>query len=592
MNEAYCRYFGKDRETFLGKSFFELIPEEDRALVRRNLAEMAKTGRSKTYEHRVISKDGEERWQQWSDRPIYDVKGAISEFQSVGRDITDRKRTEESLSQSETKLRLLIDAMPALITYVDRDLRYQINSKLYEDLFGVPRDTIEGHPVEALLGSTQFQLLAPYAERALRGERVRHEVELTIGGVKRDLERTLIPHFGEDGETLGFFVLAIDISERKIAERKLRLAKEEAESADAAKTRFLAAASHDLRQPLHAMRLLVRALERETEPPRRRKLLSDINLGVQSMGSMLNALLDVSQVDSGRLVPSSGAFRIDHLLEPIAARVLTQAEDEGLTFHWVSCGLMVTSDPALLGRIIDNFLDNALRHTHAGKILLGCRRRGSRLRIEIWDTGVGIPDDKTEMIFEEYYQLGNPARDRSKGLGLGLALVERLARLLDCPIEVRSELGKGSLFAVEVPIADAKDGALKEVQPLAVAESPPGRRVLLVEDDRLALEATTHLLELWGYQVRTALDGRAAMDILNGRAELFDFVLADYRLPRDETGIQVIARVRSALGHDIPGLVITGDVSRAIVEDAEREHCGVIHKPIDPTILQSFLSGR
>ena len=262
--------------------------------------------------------------------------------------------------------------------------------------------------------------------------------------------RRILPYHTHDDRVEGVVITFTDITERKRTARALEAAMQRAELATAAKSRFLAAASHDLRQPLQTLELIQGLLAKKAQGETTQELVAMLKPTLSAMSGMLNTLLDMDQIDTGTIKVEIRDFRINDLLGRLRDEFTYHADARGLTFHVVSCGLSVRSDPRLLERIVRNLLSNALKYTERGKILLGCRRRGGALSIEVWDTGVGIPDEELLKIFEEYHQIDNPARERALGLGLGLAVVQRLGKSLGHRIRVHSRVGKGSVFSIEV----------------------------------------------------------------------------------------------------------------------------------------------
>lgn len=515
---------------------------------------------------------------------------AYRRLQDSRREVVRRQEIEGDLIESQALTRQVIDAVPALVAYIDRDLCYQLNNRRYEAWYGLSREAIRGQAVASIMHPTSFEAVRPLMERALRGETVESVDQLrNWGGEERFAQINYLPRIDEDGVVHGFFVHVMDVTARKRAEIALQVAKEEAEAANAAKSRFLAAASHDLRQPLHAVRLLVEAMKMERDRERQIEILGNVRAGIESMGGMLNALLDVSEIESGAIKPQHQDIELAPILENLAARAASRSEAGGLTFRFVPCSGRVHSDPKLLERIVENFLDNALRYTHEGRILLGCRRRGDRLRIEVWDSGIGIPGDALKLIFEEYYQLDNPSRDRTKGLGLGLALVKRLANLLGHEIDVRSMPGKGSLFAVDLPLASAAAETPEAASDSGKIRDIAGQRILLVEDDENVAEAARQLLLYWGLEVHVATTGDAALVLIRDRLVYPNLVIADYRLPQGESGLDLVQRIRDMLDDPLPAVVVTGDTSAGLADKVAARDCALLHKPVKPDVLRFLL---
>jgi two-component system CheB/CheR fusion protein len=308
------------------------------------------------------------------------------------------------------------------------------------------------------------------------------------------------------------------------------------------------------------------------------------------MGTLLDALLDINQLDSGAIKPEWKDFSIGTLLDRLRLDFHHHSGEKGLSLRVVPSTAIVRSDPTLLENIIRNLLANAIRYTDEGRVLLGCRRRGDRLRIEVRDTGIGIPETHIERIFEEFYQLDNPARDRNKGLGLGLAVVQRTARLLGHAVEVQSCPDQGSVFAVEVPLGTAAEQPEDEAQGGSVPDKQRNAAsVVLIEDEALVLEITKTFLELDGYRVHTAADAEAAARLIQSPEMRPDLIITDYRLPRSRTGIEVVQLIREHVALDVPGIVLTGDTSPVVAQEARAHRVQILHKPVHPEELSVMI---
>ncbi len=373
---------------------------------------------------------------------------------------------------------------------------------------------------------------------------------------------------------------------------ELRLKKEEAERANVAKSRFLAAASHDLRQPLHAMALFVSALKDESqEPETRRRLLDQLTTSVESLEGLFHALLDVSKLDAGIVRPEVRDFPVQAIFDRISREYATEAADKGLRMRLVPACAVVRSDATLLERILRNLVYNAIRYTNAGGVVVGCRRRGDAVRIAVCDSGVGIEPAHLTDIFQEFYQVANPERDRNKGLGLGLAIVDRLARLLNHPLDVVSVPGRGSVFSITVPRGDVATAEPDLSQPVEVFEGKLGGALLVVIDDEAAvLDGMREVLQQWGCRPLLADSADEALAQLARAKSRPAAVIADYRLRGGETGIAAIGRIQSAYGADIPGVIITGDTAPDRLREAEASGYHLLHKPVRPVRLRALLS--
>ncbi|ATE61017.1 hybrid sensor histidine kinase/response regulator [Thauera sinica] len=378
---------------------------------------------------------------------------------------------------------------------------------------------------------------------------------------------------------------------RKIDEAtlELRTRKEEAEHANLAKSRFLAAASHDLRQPMHALGLFIAELSQQPLEPRARGLVQHIAASAEAMENLLDSLLDISRLDAGVLAPMPQPFCVQPLLERLVTSQRPAAVDRGLRLILRPCASWVYSDPLLLERILANLVSNAIRYTPRGTILIACRRRGERLRIEVRDSGVGIPPDAQDIIFQEFVQLDNAERSRDKGLGLGLAIVRRLADLLGHGLELRSAPGAGSVFAIEAPLAQA--GAAPEIHG---EERPPGdlsgMRIALLDDDPLARFGTQSLLESWGCEVlatETPDDLLAALAPGDWHPAL---LISDFRLRGELNGIDLIRLLRSP-DHlpSLPAILLSGDTGPETLASAQQAGIVLLHKPVRPARLRALI---
>lgn len=370
----------------------------------------------------------------------------------------------------------------------------------------------------------------------------------------------------------------------------LQNAKIDAERANKAKSLFLASASHDLRQPLNAMQMYIAALQSKVKDKEILRIIEDINSVSMSTARLLNALLDVSELEVGAIKPRFESFSVNNMLISIFQSFLPLAKDKGLNFRVVPSSLYVRSDPALLERILGNFMSNAIRYSNKGSVLIGCRKRGDKVVIEVWDTGCGISDDQMSLIYEDFYQIENKERDRGKGLGLGLALAKRLAESLEHSINSKSTLGAGSCFSVAVDIAENNTENNQEESFMNIMNLS-GTNILLVEDDMDVLKATKQLLESWGCKVKTARNKDEVMNFIKENPyDNPDIILADNRLPGDASGIDITYLIQEKLQASIPCVIMTGDVERNHVQSIIDQGFPVLLKPIQPAKFRAMLS--
>jgi signal transduction histidine kinase len=372
--------------------------------------------------------------------------------------------------------------------------------------------------------------------------------------------------------------------EARIAERTEQLAR-----ANEAKTRFLAAASHDLRQPMHALALTVGELREAARAPELATLARRIERSVDALEDLLDALLDVSKLDAGVVQPERRAFPVQPLLERLADEFAPAAEAKGLRFRVAPTSLWTESDPTLLGRCLLNLVANAVRYTREGGVVVGCRRRRGEAEIVVADSGIGIAAADQARIFEEFYQAGSPQRDRAQGLGLGLAIVERVARLLGHAVVVKSQVGRGSTFGVRVPIVAPRPDAEPAPAGAGASAELQGVRVLVIEDEPDVRAALEGLLRRWGCSVAAAGSGGEALAA--GR-ESPDLVLCDLRLGNDENGFDVLDRLRARWGTSLHGIIVTADASPERIADAHAKGYPLLHKPIRPAKLRALVEQR
>lgn len=373
--------------------------------------------------------------------------------------------------------------------------------------------------------------------------------------------------------------LAVDLNRQK----------EIAEEANRAKSSFLAAASHDLRQPVHALSLFVGALRQIPLPQNAERLVEQIDASATAMDSLFAAMLDISQLNAGVMAVRRRPFAIGPILERVCLDYVGEAAAKGITLTCVRCGAIVNSDPTLIERIARNLLANAVRYTDSGRIVVGCRRRQGRVAMQIWDTGRGIPHDKHERVFLEYYQLDNPERDREMGLGLGLAIVRRLADLLGCGLALRSEPGQGSCF--ELSIAQANSAATPpEVSPAVFHRTPATGLVVVLDDEHAIRAGMSSLLTGWGYEVVAAGSANEAIQLLCAHTVTPALLICDFRLRDGENGIEAIEQLRAEYNANVPAMLITGDLAANRLLEASASGFVLLHKPVPNGKLRAAIT--
>lgn len=529
------------------------------------------------------------------------------EFQSTNEELLTSKEELQSLNEElsalNTQLQETLDrqrttaddlqnvlfSTNVATLFLDPELRIRFFTPATRSLFNViPGDV--GRPLADLHPLAEDEELLIDAQRVLSGEDFAERQIRTQNGVW--FLRRILPYRAHDNRVEGVVITFVDITERKLAVAAVDAARQEAERANVAKSRFLAAASHDLRQPLQSLTLLQALLAQVIEGEDARKLLVRFDQTLGAMSGMLNALRDINQIEAGVIAARPEVFPIDELLDRLRDEFTYLAQARHLSLRVLPSSAMVESDPRLLEQMIRNLLANAIKYTRHGKILLGCRRNGDGLRIEVWDCGIGIAEDQLHAIFDEFHQVDNAARERSQGLGLGLSIVQRLAALLGHEVRVRSLPGKGSVFSISIKRStDSSHIALAPAGDAPEAEKPAcrGCEIILVEDDPDVLDLLAQLLRADGYIVKTAPDGETALKLVSGRAIRPDIILADYNLPNGMNGLQLLAKLRELLHHPLPGIILTGDISTRSLAEIARQDCVQLSKPVQPRELASAI---
>ena len=528
-------------------------------------------------------KSGEAFWMRSDIRPVHDETGRVVTFVGTLTDLTGKRRAEESARQSETRLRAFTDAIPLPMLTVRLDGTILRANQTAERALGVPPGSLIGLPVDSFAAEDEdldqslchvIQRQERVEPREIRARRADGSEMWVLGSAQR---------FKAEDEDRYVLVFQ-DVTELKQKERRLTEANEEAERNIRARMRFLAAASHDLRQPLQAMALFASALDHHVASAQGRTVVQSLKASLRSMEEMFDSLLDMSKLDAGVMKAEPRVFLINDIFEQLEMTYGPQAEAAGLKLTVVPSSAAVRSDPRLLARIVGNFLSNAIRYTRRGRVTLGVRRRGNRLRIVVYDTGPGIPENQRLEIFREFRQGSTASTNgRSTGMGLGLAIVQRLSRLLGHALDVRSTEGKGSAFAIEVPQAEEFEPGEDELGEDQEVADVSGMTVVVVDDDRDIQEGLCMLLEEWGCHAIVASTAEDALAKLQGARP--DVIIADLHLHGDMAGVAAIAHIRQHSGVYAPAFLFTGDTGApAEIDDAK-----VLRKPLDPMRLRMLL---
>ena len=508
------------------------------------------------------------------------------ELQSLNEELNAlNSQLQETLDRQRTTaddLQNVLFSTDVATIFLDTNFKIRFFTPATRVLFNViPGDV--GRPLTDLSSLSADAELLPDARKVLASHRLVEREIQTRGGAW--FMRRVMPYRTHAEKIEGVVITFQDVTERRRIADALTAAKRQAELASTAKSRFLAAASHDLRQPLQTLALLQSLLAKRVTGEKEQKLVGRIDEALGAMTSMLNTLLDINQIEVGAVKVEALDFEVNEILTRLRDELTLTAQAAGLGLRMAPCRLSIRSDPRLLEQMIRNLLSNALKYTQRGRVVVGCRRVPGHLRIEIWDTGLGIPESELSAIFEEYHQVDNPARQRSRGLGLGLSIVKSLGELLGHPIRVRSRPGKGSVFSIEVPLAlpgNAISTAPPAVEALIARGRPLSRSriILIIEDDPEIRDHLELFLQEDGYDAMTAIDGPAALSMLAETKHRPDLVLADYNLPNGLTGVEVSQRVWRELNLQIPFIILTGDISTDALRDIAQHDCVQFNKPV------------
>ena len=379
------------------------------------------------------------------------------------------------------------------------------------------------------------------------------------------------------------------IIQREQMEMALREARDAAEEANRSKDKYLAAASHDLLQPLNAARLLMSTLRERELPAAEKHLLERAHMALEGAEDLLADLLDIARLDQAAITPSFAVCRIDELFNSLASEFEPVALEAGLQLKVFSSALCALTDSHLITRILRNFLSNACRYTESGRILLGVRRRGANVRLEVWDTGMGVAKEQQEKIFLEFNQLSNNHSNGRKGVGLGLAIVERIANILDARVELRSQVGRGSCFSIEIPLTKAPvERATPHPRRSTLANALCGQRVLVVDNEPEILHSMDALLTQWECDTVLATDYNSSLAALNGHAP--DLIIVDLHLDNNVTGLQVVEQLRACFSADLPAVLITADYTDQEQELRKKLCIPMLNKPVRPGKLRAVMS--
>lgn len=609
-NDAFAGLAGlSDAAAFMDRykqsSFTSLVRPEDSQAVSTALGEVLKGRKDEArFDTAILSADSGMTWVDCKLR-AFDFRGRRCVLVSAQKIIEPEKAQSLSLAQGESKseafldhtegrFRRLVDMMPYGITWTDLQGVTRFANPAYNRMLGYEPGELTNSMVWNLLPEDQRPPQEDFFSSLLR-EMPTPLPNITQcrtkSGGKIDVLFDWIYDKDADGNVSGFISVMTDVTEPLRSEAQLRDAKEAAERANREKSRFLAAASHDLQQPLNSLSILLGALSKPFTEAKKAEVVTTMSRALDGAMALLRSVLDISKLEAGVVMPRLEDFELQDCFDQIEAELGPQVNDALVEFRLVKTSVVIRSDRMLLKSILHNLVSNALRYTERGKVLVGCRHIGSKVRIEVWDTGRGIPSEKQKVIFEEFKRLEEPDVDKQVySLGLGLSIVERTCQLLGFAIHLESTVGKGSLFSFEVPLAPdrIKSKIVKPKGGRSGQHALAGRNILLIEDDSITLAHTKMLLESWGCQYIVAES--MSQGLKEAAIQTPELVLADYHLAPSTTGVMAATRIRQMLGNDIPVIIVTSSLTSLVLADVLDAGFSFLEKPISPARLRALLT--
>ncbi len=503
--------------------------------------------------------------------------------------VTSTIRYRDAADDSEAYFRTLLESAPDAMIIIDERGKIAIVNAQAEAMFGYRRNEMLGQPVEELLPTRLREKHVQHREAFAKKPSLRPMgVGLDLAARRRDgtefpVEISLSPVMSANGRFISSVIR--DVTARKLMEDEIIEARQAAERANKANSAFLAAASHDLRQPVQALSLLNGALRRTVTDERALEMIEHQQNSLTAMTNLLNSLLDISRLDAGVVTPDLEQFPVKRLIDRLSPEFARQARHGGLEFTWSASNAVINSDPNLLAEIIQNLISNAIRYTDEGSIRLECVDSEGFCRVQVTDTGIGIAADQLDEIFREFHQCKAPGASK-EGFGLGLAIVKRLADLLEVVVDVESELGAGSCFSVSIPtIAGADVATPVEEQDPADAGRIAGGLVVLIEDDVNVANAWGLLLEAEGFEIATAASATEAAALIRNIDDVPALLISDFHLLDGSTGVEAVSAIREFFGVHIPAFIVSGDTSKVVKDARLLDNCTLMSKPIDTNRL-------
>jgi protein-histidine pros-kinase len=585
VNEAADRLFGYDAGELIGQRVEVLMPDAYRREHEEHRRRYHLSPRSRPLlaglHLKALRKDGRAFDAEISLTPIESKHGVL--VSSTIRDIS-------ADDTSEAYFKNILESAPDAMIIIDHHGKIAVVNGQAEEMFGYTRRQLLGQEIEMLLpASLRDRHISHRAGYAANPQLRPMGINLELRGQRRDgtefpVEISLSPFTAATGAFISSVIR--DVTSRKEMEQELIAARQEAERANKANTTFLAAASHDLRQPVQALALLNGALRRTVKDSLALEMVDSQQNSLDAMTNLLNSLLDISRLDAGKVEPEFEDFRVQRLCDRLFSEFSRQAKHKGLSFSAESHDAVVRSDPNLLDEIIQNLVSNAIRYTDNGSVQMSCREEDEKLWIDVTDTGVGIAPEQLDEIFHEFHQIKTPGIDK-EGFGLGLAIVRRLADLLGHEISVVSDPGVGSTFSVQLPVVSEKTAGQQSHAEALAPESVAiaSGLIILIEDDVNVANAWGLLLEAEGYRVATAASAIEAAAIVKHLDMPPDLIISDFHLQDGSTGVEAVGMIRAEFDKNIPAFIVTGDTSKLVRDARTTVNSVIMNKPVNTDSL-------
>ena len=584
VNAGAAELFGYEAGELVGQPIEVLVPEDRREWHGKLRARYQDAPRARpmesTQELFGLRKDGSTFRAEIALNPVETDDGLL---------ITTTIREVQQTGVSDTLFRQLLESAPDAMVIIDEDGKIAIVNCRAEAMFGYERAEMLGKPVEMLLPERLRRIHAGHRAGFAMNPRLRpmgqgqELVARAEDGSEFPVEISLSPVYTSKHRFISSVIR--DVTERKALEDEINAARLEAERANKANSAFLAAASHDLRQPVQALSLLNGALRRTITDERALEMVDSQQHSLTAMTNLLNSLLDISRLDAGAVTPEREDFPVQRLIDRLSDEFARQAQHAGLAFSAGSSTAIINSDPNLLDEIIQNFVSNAIRYTESGSVRMECEESDGIFTLKVIDTGIGIAEDQLDEIFREFHQCKAPGA-KKEGFGLGLAIVKRLSDLLGLRLHVESELGKGSTFSIALPTVTGEAGHHDERA--EEDQAPHGTvsgLVILIEDDVNVANAWGLLLEAEGYRVAMAASAPETRALIERVDETPALVISDFHLLDGSTGVQAVSAIREHFGSEIPAFIVSGDTSKVVKDARLLDNCTLMCKPIDTNRL-------